>query len=135
MAGLKTRAYTTATFGFIRRPETRAPNGSPGQFAELIVPRRGATTAEILLKRTLQGVSIMGRLKDHRGTVFILRLAAGWKTHDILGHIGRHLPFDMRIKVFPLSPALAEKTVSSARAKAFIKQTRAERAQRTKPLR
>ena len=132
MAGLKTRAYTTSTFGFVRRPEVPAPGGVPGQCAELIVPRRVANTAEILLKRTLRGVAVMGRFRDERGTIFILRLAGGWKRHDILGHIGRHLPYNMKIKVSSLTTALAERVVTREHTKALIKRVRGEKSARIK---
>ena len=129
MGGLKTRAYTTSTFGFFRRREIPAPGGKPGQCAELIVPGNVATATEVLLKRTLKDVSIMGRFKDRRGTVFVLRFAGGWKRHEILGHIGRHLRHDVRIKVNPLAAGLAERIVAR---EALVLRARKERCVRTR---
>jgi hypothetical protein len=109
MAGLKTRAYTTSTFGKVHRLELPAFSSAPRQCAEVIVPTSAADTTELLLKRTLQGVSLMGQVRNRRGTIFILRLNSGWKCHEILRHIGRHLDRDIRLRVNPLSTAIAER--------------------------
>ena len=119
MAGIKSRAYTTSTTAGPRRPET--PTGIAGaklaRFAELLVPSRGSESVRILLLRTMLGVSILTRYKQKgRGTVFILKFSVGaWRLHDIVRHVGSHLPIDRRLRIRPVSREAAIRMMAHAR--------------------
>lgn len=95
------RAYTGPTFGIgKKRREGPGVGASSWNFAELVVPRKGANTAHSLIRMTMDGIRVLRR----QGGVFVLENPQGaWKLEAIKRYIGRHLPFEMRLKIRPLT--------------------------------
>jgi len=95
------RAYTGPTFGMGKKRREGPGLGASGwRFAELVVPRREANTAHSLIRMTMDGLKVLRR----QGGVFVLENPKGaWKLEAIKQYIGQHLPFEIRLKIRPLT--------------------------------